>query len=181
MALTETTTGAAATIADDGIEIIDGPAQTAPSLPTPKMRVRKRDGSFEPVDPMKIVTRIQRCAEGLDGVDPMRVATRTISGLHDGATTVELDELAIRTAATNIIEEPNYSKLAGRLLATYIHEELRNENIKTFSQSIRCWSPGRADQRCHRRVRRSQCAAVQQCRRSPTRQPVRVLRSAYRL
>ncbi|MBT6445432.1 MAG: ribonucleoside-diphosphate reductase subunit alpha [Acidimicrobiaceae bacterium] len=100
------------------------------------MRVRKRDGSFEPVDPMKIVTRIQRCADGLDGVDPMRVATRTISGLHDGATTIELDELAIRTAATNIIEEPNYSKLAGRLLATYIHEELRNENVKKFSQSI---------------------------------------------
>ncbi|KAG1648653.1 Ribonucleoside-diphosphate reductase large subunit [Nymphon striatum] len=66
----------------------------------------------------------------------MRVATRTISGLHDGATTIELDELAIRTAATNIIEEPNYSKLAGRLLATYIHEELRNENIKKFTQSI---------------------------------------------
>ena len=129
MALTETTTEAI----DDGIEVIH---DSAPTLPTPQMRVRKRDGSYEPVDPMKIVTRIQRCAEGLDGVDPMRVATRTISGLHDGATTIELDELAIRTAATNIIEEPNYSKLAGRLLATYIHEELRNENIKKFSQSI---------------------------------------------
>jgi len=134
VALTETTVGATAatTETDDGITVLS----EAPTLPTPKMRVRKRDGSFEPVDPMKIVTRIQRCAEGLDGVDPMRVATRTISGLHDGATTIELDELAIRTAATNIIEEPNYSKLAGRLLATYIHEELRNENIKKFTQSI---------------------------------------------
>ena len=139
MALTETTAATASEAnngasqgGSDGIAII-GEAAT---LPTPKMRVRKRDGSFEPVDPMKIVTRIQRCAEGLDGVDPMRVATRTISGLHDGATTIELDELAIRTAATNIIEEPNYSKLAGRLLATYIHEELRNENIKKFTQSI---------------------------------------------
>jgi len=140
VALTETTANTAAdntattgTTAADGIQILH---DAAPTLPTPKMRVRKRDGSFEPVDPMKIVTRIQRCAEGLDGVDPMRVATRTISGLHDGATTVELDELAIRTAATNIIEEPNYSKLAGRLLATYIHEELRNENVKKFTQSI---------------------------------------------
>jgi len=138
VALTETTVDTAATSSttssgEGGITII---SDAAPSLPTTKMRVRKRDGSFEPVDPMKIVTRIQRCAEDLDGVDPMRVATRTISGLHDGATTVELDELAIRTAATNIIEEPNYSKLAGRLLATYIHEELRNENIKKYSQSI---------------------------------------------
>ena len=138
MALTETTTGTANNTAgvDDGIEILHDASQGAPTLPTPKMRVRKRDGSFEPVDPMKIVTRIERCADGLDGVDAMRVATRTISGLHDGATTVELDELAIRTASSNIIEEPNYSKLAGRLLATYIHEELRNENIKKFSQSI---------------------------------------------
>ncbi len=139
MALTETTVDTATNVGHtdaeksaDGISIV----HDAPTLPTPQMRVRKRDGSFEPVDPMKIVTRIQRCAEGLDGVDPMRVATRTISGLHDGATTIELDELAIRTAATNIIEEPNYSKLAGRLLATYIHEELRHENIKKFSQSI---------------------------------------------
>ena len=139
MALIETTptdaeaaNGAGAGASGDGISIVSD----TPTLPAPKMRVRKRDGSFEPVDPMKIVTRIARCAEGLDGVDPMRVATKTISGLHDGATTVELDELAIRTAATNIIEEPNYSKLAGRLLATYIHEELRNENVKTFSQSI---------------------------------------------
>ena len=95
MALTETTaTGVdsdATTGSDDGISIIN----EAPTLPIPKMRVRKRDGSFEPVDPMKIVARIQRCAEGLDGVDPMRVATRTISGLHDGATTIELDELAL--------------------------------------------------------------------------------------
>ena len=131
VALTETTADTSAN-QDNGFTILS----EARTLPTPKMRVRKRDGSFEPVDPMKIVTRIQRCAEGLDGVDPMRVATRTISGLHDGATTIELDELAIRTAATNIIEEPNYSKLAGRLLATYIHEELRNENVKKFSQSI---------------------------------------------
>jgi len=148
VALTESTsldsTETAGATAEDGITVLTGPGDTAgpgsaemsAGLPAPQMRVRKRDGSFEPVDPMKIVSRIQRCAEGLDGVDPMRVATRTISGLHDGATTVELDELAIRTAATHIIEEPNYSRLAGRLLATYIHEELRNENIKTFTQSI---------------------------------------------
>ncbi len=116
----------------DDITFVDD----APTLSAPQMRVRKRDNSFEPVDPMKIVGRIQRCGEGLDGVDPMRVATRTMSGLHDGATTVELDELAIRTAASLIIEEPNYSRLASRLLATYIHEELRNTNVKSFSQSI---------------------------------------------
>ena len=100
------------------------------------MRVRKRDGSLEPVDVTKIVRRVERCSDDLAGVDCMRVATRTISGLCDGATTVELDELAIRTAAALICEEPNYSRLAARLLATYTEEEVRNQRIGTFSQSI---------------------------------------------
>ena len=100
------------------------------------MRVRKRDGSLEPVDVTKIVRRVERCSGDLAGVDCMRVATRTISGLCDGATTVELDELAIRTAAALICEEPNYSRLAARLLATYTEEEVRNQRIGSFSQSI---------------------------------------------
>jgi ribonucleoside-diphosphate reductase alpha chain len=100
------------------------------------MRVRKRDGSHEPVDVNKIVKAVQRCAEGLDSVDPMRVATRTISGLVDGATTEDLDELSIRTAAGLISEEPNYSRLAARLLATVIDKEVQNQDIYSFSQSV---------------------------------------------
>lgn len=102
----------------------------------PIMRVEKRDGHFEPVDVNKIVRAVQRCADGLAGVDPMRVATRTISGLNDGATTTELDELSIRTAAALIVQEPNYSKLAARLLGTFIDKEVQNQNIYSFSQSV---------------------------------------------
>src|SRR3546814_1019276 len=80
-------------------------------------RVNKRSGGSEPVDLNKIVRAVQRCAEGLHAVDPMRVATRTISGLYDGASTRELDELSIRTAALLTAEEPEYSRLAARLLA----------------------------------------------------------------
>ena len=101
------------------------------------MRVRKRNGSLEPVDLNKIVNAIARCAEGLMNVDAMRVATRTISALADGATTRELDELSIRTAAGFIVEEPNYSKLAARQLAEYIDKEVRNQNIPWFSESVR--------------------------------------------
>ncbi|WP_419843128.1 ribonucleoside-diphosphate reductase subunit alpha [Candidatus Poriferisodalis sp.] len=100
------------------------------------MRVRKRDGSLQAVDVNKIVRAVERCAVGLAGVDPMRVATRTISGLHDGATTTELDELSIRTAAGLICEEPNYSKLAAGLLSTYIDKEVQNQNVYSFSQSV---------------------------------------------
>ncbi|OUV01704.1 MAG: ribonucleoside-diphosphate reductase subunit alpha [Acidimicrobiaceae bacterium TMED77] len=100
------------------------------------MRVRKRNGDLEQVDVNKIVNAVARCAEGLKGVDPMRVATRTISALADGATTQELDELSIRTAAGFIVEEPRYSRLAGRLLATYIDKEVRNQNIPWFTESV---------------------------------------------
>src|SRR4029077_19130113 len=59
--------------------------------PAPEMRVRKRNGSWEPVDVNKIVRAFQRCCRYLFPVYPMRVASRTIGGLYDGATTSELD------------------------------------------------------------------------------------------
>ena len=102
-----------------------------------QMRVRKRSGQLVAVDLGKIVRRIERCAEGLDGVDPMWVATRTISGLVDGSTTEELDNLAVRTAASHIADEPNYSKLAARLLAVVIDEEVARLGIACFSDSIK--------------------------------------------
>jgi ribonucleoside-diphosphate reductase alpha chain len=100
------------------------------------MRVRKRNGSLEPVDVNKIVNAVARATEGLMGVDPMVVSTRTIAALADGATTQELDELSIRTAAGLIVEEPSYSKLAARMLSTYIDKEVRNQNAPWFSESV---------------------------------------------
>lgn len=113
-----------------------GPLDPVDSVTGSPMQVCKRDGSLEPVDLNKIVRAVARCASGLDNVDPMRVATRTISGLVDGATTEELDELSIRTAASLIAEEPNYSRLAARLLATVIDKEVQNQDIYSFSQSV---------------------------------------------
>src|SRR5687768_2628010 len=100
------------------------------------MRVRKRNGAHEPVDINKIVRTISRCTPNLPNVDVMRIATKTISGLYDGATTKELDKLSIQTAASLIFEEPEYSRLGARLLNQYIEKEVRNQEIHSFSQSI---------------------------------------------
>jgi ribonucleoside-diphosphate reductase alpha chain len=100
------------------------------------MQVRKRNGDAEPVDVNKIVRAVERCAGGLDEVDPMRVATKTISGLYDGASTAELDRLSIQTAAEMTGAEPQYSRLAARLLAGYIAKEVRGQGIASFSQSV---------------------------------------------
>ena len=114
------------------------PEQTAAdAAASTTMHVRKRNGGLEPADVMKIVRAVERSSGGLESVDPLRVATRTISGLYDGATTSELDELSIRTAASLIAEEPEYSKLAARLLAVFIDKEVRNQDIHSFSQSVK--------------------------------------------
>src|SRR4051812_37874728 len=94
------------------------------------MRVTKRDGFSEGVDVAKIVRAVDRCCGGLPEVDPVRVAQKTISGLYDGATTSELDRLSIQTAAALIVEEPQYGRLAARLLATYIAKEVRNQEVQ---------------------------------------------------
>jgi len=104
--------------------------------PSHVMRVRKRDGSLEPVDVTKIVERVTSCCQGLSQIDPLRVATKAISGLYDGATTKELDNLSIQTASLLIGEEPEYSRLAARLLAVYLDEEVRSQKIKSFSDAI---------------------------------------------
>lgn len=100
------------------------------------MRVKKRDGSLEPVDVNKIVERVTHATQGLQTVDPLRVATKAISGLYDGATTKELDNLCIQTASLLIGEDPEYSRLAARLLATYIDEEVRSQKLDSFAESI---------------------------------------------
>ncbi|MEO8738030.1 MAG: ribonucleoside-diphosphate reductase subunit alpha [Edaphobacter sp.] len=102
----------------------------------PQMQVRKRSGALEPVDVNKIVRAVERCCHGLPHVDPIRVASKTIGGLFDGASTRELDSISIQTAAALIAEEPEYSKLAARLLLATIAKEVAGQNIYSFSQSI---------------------------------------------
>lgn len=110
---------------------------SAQQEPPVLMRVRKRNGTLSPVDVNKIVNVVIACSTGLRQVDPMRIATKAISGLYDGATTKELDELCIQTASMLISEDPEYSKLASRLLNRYIQEEVSLQNIQKFSDSVK--------------------------------------------
>lgn len=125
--------------------------------PTPahetQMRVRKRNGDFELVNLDKIVRAVGRCCRGLRRVDVFRVATRTISGLYDGATTQELDELSIQTAAGLTAEEPEYAELAARLLSSTIDKEVTGMDVHSFSQCINlCAELGLVGERLQRFV-----------------------------
>lgn len=125
-----------------------------PVVSSRSMRVTKRDGSDELVELNAIVEVVRAAARGVDHVDPDRVAVQTIAGLRDGVTTRELDELAIQIAASLTAEEPEYSRLAARLLARFIDEELEAQAIHTFSASVeRAAELGLAGERLLERVR----------------------------
>ncbi len=127
-----------AAIADTNIQTTL--ADITPGFPVreamPVMHVRKRNGGLEPVDVNKIVRAVQRSSYGLTHVDAIRVASKTIGGLYDGATTRELDAISIDTAASLIAEEPQYSRLAARLLLATIVKEVSALNLHSFSQAV---------------------------------------------
>jgi ribonucleoside-diphosphate reductase alpha chain len=124
-------------VADRDTASPDSRGGAEPRTRRAQMQVRKRNGDAEAVDVNKIVRAVERHCDDLGEVDPMRVATKTISGLYDGATTAELDRLSIQTAAEMTSAEPEYSKLAARLLGNYIDKEVAGQDIAAFSQSIR--------------------------------------------
>ncbi|MBM4250363.1 MAG: ribonucleoside-diphosphate reductase subunit alpha [Deltaproteobacteria bacterium] len=126
---------APATATDRRAALVQKPAQAGAVDPT--IRVRKRDGHLETVDPLQIVLKVARAAEGLPNIDPQLVAEKAIRGLYDGVCTTELDSLLISNAAMLIAEEPEYSKLAARLLDVYIAKEVYIvRGIESFYDSI---------------------------------------------
>ena len=99
------------------------------------MEVLKRDGSTEPVKLDKITARIKKQTYDLnqDYVDYMEVVKKSISGLHDGITTTELDNLAAETAASLSSSHPDYSFLASRIALTRLYKSL----VKPFSKNAK--------------------------------------------
>lgn len=88
------------------------------------MQVLKRDGTKEAVKIEKILHAVNRACRGLDNVEALDVAKATIMGLHDGSTTEELDNLSISNAVMLMAHEPNYSKVAARMLSETLRKEV---------------------------------------------------------
>ncbi|EDO14542.1 hypothetical protein Kpol_259p5 [Vanderwaltozyma polyspora DSM 70294] len=98
------------------------------------MYVYKRDGRKEPVRFDKITARISRLCYGLDPnhIDPVKVTQRIITGVYEGVTTIELDNLAAETAAYMTTVHPDYATLAARLAISNLHKQ----TTKLFSQVV---------------------------------------------
>ncbi len=96
--------------------------------------VLKRDGRKEEVKFDKVTARIKKLCYGLNAaVDPIEVAKKVITGIYEGVTTSELDNLAAEVAATNTIKHPDYALLASRIAVSNLHKNTR----KSFSETIK--------------------------------------------
>ncbi|GJM28090.1 MAG: ribonucleoside-diphosphate reductase [Cyclobacteriaceae bacterium] len=99
------------------------------------MLVVKRDGRRESVKFDKITARIEKLCYGLDRnyVEPVDIAKKVISGIYDGVTTVELDNLAAETAASLTTKHPDFAKLAARVAISNLHRV----TSKSFSNTMK--------------------------------------------
>ena len=83
-----------------------------------EINVIKRDGTKEPFDANKINAAILKACDGLpDQISKVvQVATELQLTLFDGITTEQLDEAVIQTVLQNVKDDPDYDKIAARLL-----------------------------------------------------------------
>ncbi len=90
------------------------------------INITKRDGSKEPFNADRINRSIERASMGLS--DPIskvtQVGTDTQIILYDGITTEELDLATINAAVQNIKDDPEYDKIATRILLKTIYKRV---------------------------------------------------------
>jgi len=92
------------------------------------MDILKRNGSKEPVKLEKISSRIKKLTYGLnERVDPDIVSTKVVSGLYDGVSSTELDQLSAETAASMVTVHPDFGKLAARIAITALYKDVEKD------------------------------------------------------
>ena len=111
--------------------------------------VVKRDGNREPFDANQVNLALVEASEGLpDQIQKVvQVATELQLTLFDGITTEQLDEALIHTALQNVKDDPDFDKIAARLLLKNIYKnilgkykddaELRKLHEKHFAKYLR--------------------------------------------
>ena len=91
-----------------------------------EIHVVKRDGTREPFDANKINLALVAASEGLpDQISKVvQVATELQLTLFDGITSEQLDEAVIHTALQNVKDDPDFDKIAARLLLKNIYKNI---------------------------------------------------------
>lgn len=88
-----------------------------------QIKVKKRNGTFEPINLDKIHKVITWAADGLDNVSVSQVELRSHIQFYDGIATQDIHETIIKAAADLISEEtPDYQYLAARLAIFHLRK-----------------------------------------------------------
>jgi len=91
------------------------------------MRVIKRSGDYSPMLFDKVTKRISKLNEApeflpLKGVQPDKVAQKCFSGMYDGISTSEIDNLSAEVAIGMITDDPEYEILATRIIVSNLQK-----------------------------------------------------------
>ncbi|ARH93114.1 ribonucleoside-diphosphate reductase subunit alpha [Streptomyces lydicus] len=97
---------------------------------------RAGGGAGEDGPGVALLRTLTELTADLTATDPGKVAAAALRGRHAGSDEAELRSLATEAAAGLIGDEPQYSKLAARLLTLAISEEAAVQGAVAFSASI---------------------------------------------
>ena len=88
-------------------------------------KVKKRDGSIEPLNLEKMHIMCEEACKNLAGVSASQVEIQSGIQFYDGITTSEIQEILIRSASDLIsLDNPNYQYVAARLLLYSLRKSL---------------------------------------------------------
>jgi len=93
------------------------------------MRVKKRNGRLEKLHVDKINHVVLRACEGLTKVAASEIIVDARYGFYDKIPTAEIDQSLILTARSKAYKDPEYSKVAARLLLNCIYKEVFKESV----------------------------------------------------
>ena len=88
-------------------------------------KVKKRNGSIEPLDLEKMHVMVEKACEGLGNVSSSQVEIQSGIQFYDGISTDEIQEILIKSASDLIsLDHPNYQFVAARLLLFALRKQL---------------------------------------------------------
>ncbi len=100
------------------------------------MEVIKRNGIREKVSFDKIIERLAPLCQDLDPkyIDPISIAKDTITNMHNGITTQQLDNLSSDICASKIYQHPDFNKLSARIAISSLHKQTETNYVKVVEE-----------------------------------------------
>lgn len=99
------------------------------------LKVQKRDGRYEPFNPNKILSRIKTQAKGLSvSSDYLFLDVAKLIG--ETMSSIDLDELIVRTAASKKVEHPDYGILAAKIAVSRLGKECMFTMLEIAEKSV---------------------------------------------